>query len=149
MIKSNILNGKDCKTHETKISTYTPAPFPFSAVSKANKRILCKHLTQTKKNWGYNCSFSNMSTFEAETSFQLKQWYSIVTAKISHTKQNKKESRKLYFRTGSRFVSHSSCFQTILFAIIKKKKKKSHWFASLKSYGYKNANKKKIIFFRQ
>ena len=27
---------KNCKTHETKISTYTPAPFPFSAFSKAN-----------------------------------------------------------------------------------------------------------------
>ena len=62
-----------------------------------------------------------MSTFEAETSFQLKQWYSIVTAKILYTKQNTKESRKLYFRTGSHFVSHTSCFQTILFAIILKK----------------------------
>ena len=35
-IKINKLNEKNCKTHETKISTYTPAPFPFSAVSKAN-----------------------------------------------------------------------------------------------------------------
>ena len=29
-----------CKIHETKISAYTPVPFPFPAVSKANKRSL-------------------------------------------------------------------------------------------------------------
>ena len=39
-IKVNKLNRKNCKIHETKISAYTPAPSPFSTVSKANKRIL-------------------------------------------------------------------------------------------------------------
>ena len=30
------LNRKKCKIHETKISAYTPVPFPLPAVSKAN-----------------------------------------------------------------------------------------------------------------
>ena len=49
--------------------------------------------------------------------------YSIVITNILYyTKQNKKESRKLYFLTGdaSHFVCHTSVFQTTLFAIIQK-----------------------------
>ena len=53
--------------------THQPHSHSPRSAKQILKRILCKHLTQAKKNWGYNCSFSNMSTFEAETSFQLKQ----------------------------------------------------------------------------
>ena len=47
-----------------------------------------------------------MSTFVTETFFQFKEWYvkQGVTAKILYAKQNKKESRKLYFRTAIKFT---------------------------------------------
>ena len=38
--KKVINRTKSCKIHDTKMSAYTPVPFPSPAVSKANKRIL-------------------------------------------------------------------------------------------------------------
>ena len=39
-IKINKLNTKKCNINERKSSAYTPVPFLFPAVSKANKRSL-------------------------------------------------------------------------------------------------------------
>ena len=52
-----------------------------------------------------NCFFSKMSTFVNETSFQFKErYFESLLQRFFYTKQNKKESRKMYFRTAIKFT---------------------------------------------
>ena len=108
------------------MSAYIPVLFPFPAVGKANKRILqCKqtlkwHLGEKlpKKNSLYYVNLKQViEKLETELHFRkdvnigdwnvLSVWgmiCRIATAKILYAKQNKKKSKKLYFRTAIKFT---------------------------------------------
>ena len=82
----------------TDFSQRSTSPVPRALFSRSLQ-------SQGKAPWGRGCS--KMSTFVTEKSFQFNEWYleSIVTAKIVlYTKQNKKESKKVHFRTAIKFT---------------------------------------------